>query len=89
MNEPPKKKGGLYQTALHNVELTRAYRFSSKTQLVSRRKQRRSCLACGSTVTNRNLGGHNGRSALSSNLWCERCADFPQQLVLSLWRAAE
>ena len=82
MRSPPKKKRGPWRTALHNVELTRAYRFWSKTQLVSRRKQRRACVACGFAVTNRNLGGHDGRSALSGPIWCQRCADSsPRTLV--------
>jgi hypothetical protein len=39
----------------------------------------RCCVACGTRVTNRNLGGYSGRSALSGSLWCERCADSAQQ----------
>jgi hypothetical protein len=39
----------------------------------------RCCVACGTRVTNRNLGGYSGRSALSGSLWCERCADSAQR----------
>jgi hypothetical protein len=39
----------------------------------------RRCVACGTRVTNRNLGGYSGRSALSGSLWCDRCADCAQQ----------
>jgi hypothetical protein len=35
----------------------------------------RHCVACGCTVTNQNLGGYNGRSALSGELFCVSCAD--------------
>ena len=44
----------------------------------------RRCVVCGSRVTNRNLGGYNGRSALSGTLWCSRCADSPAQRILLL-----
>ena len=83
MNGLRKKKRGPCATAFHNVELARACHFWSKTQLVSRRKQRRECVACGSAVTNRNLGGNGGRSALTGPVWCLRCADYPRQLVLN------
>jgi len=48
-----------------------------------RRSPVRRCVACGARVTNRNLGGNNGRSALSGPLWCLQCADRPQQLLLT------
>lgn len=35
----------------------------------------RQCVVCGCRVTNQNLGGYNGRSALSGALWCCECAD--------------
>jgi len=35
----------------------------------------RRCAVCGCTVTNENLGGDNGRSALSGELFCLTCAD--------------
>jgi hypothetical protein len=34
----------------------------------------RRCHRCGVLVTNANLGGYSGRSALSGILYCERCA---------------
>lgn len=49
-----------------------------------RRSPIRRCVACGVPVTNRNLGGNDGRSALSGPLWCLECADCPQQLLLAL-----
>jgi hypothetical protein len=35
----------------------------------------RCCVACHAQVTNRNLGGHARRSALSGRVWCLQCAD--------------
>ena len=35
----------------------------------------RPCAACGVFVGNINLGGHDGRSALSGRLFCLKCAD--------------
>ena len=33
-------------------------------------------------------GGNNGRSALTGELFCLRCADYPRQLLLALGKAA-
>jgi hypothetical protein len=35
----------------------------------------RGCVVCGAHVTNDNLGGYSGRSALGGDLWCLSCAD--------------
>jgi hypothetical protein len=35
----------------------------------------RPCVSCGVLVGNLNLGGYNGRSALSGKLFCLKCAD--------------
>jgi hypothetical protein len=35
----------------------------------------RRCVVCGAHVTNDNLGGYSGRSALGGDLWCLSCAD--------------
>lgn len=35
----------------------------------------RRCVGCGAHVTNENLGGYNGRSALTGDLFCLSCAD--------------
>jgi hypothetical protein len=51
--------------------------FARKTPL-------RRCVACDTPVTNRNLGGYNGCSALSGELWCTDCADLPPQRLLNL-----
>jgi hypothetical protein len=39
----------------------------------------RRCVECGVHVTNSNLGGYSGRSALSGDLWCLDCADGRKQ----------
>jgi hypothetical protein len=44
----------------------------------------RRCVACDSRVTNRNLGGSDGNSALTGPVWCLSCADHARQLLLSL-----
>jgi hypothetical protein len=49
-----------------------------------RPKLSRRCVSCGASVTNRTLGGHSGRSALTGSVWCYRCADYPRQFVLKL-----
>jgi hypothetical protein len=46
--------------------------FASKTEP-------RRCVACGRVVTNQNLGGYDGRSALSGDLWCLSCAGGKQK----------
>jgi hypothetical protein len=35
----------------------------------------RFCVACSAGVTNLNLGGYTGHSALTGQLYCLRCAD--------------
>lgn len=35
----------------------------------------RHCCGCNTVVTNDNLGGHSGHSALTGDLWCLGCAD--------------
>ncbi len=35
----------------------------------------RPCGGCHYPVTNANLGGHDGRSAMRGTLWCDHCAD--------------
>jgi hypothetical protein len=72
MNGPPKEKRGCY-AALKTTELLRAYwvlTFLQRTKVPARR-----CVSCNSRITNRNLGGNDGRSALSGPVWCLSCAD--------------
>ena len=40
-----------------------------------RRSTKRRCASCDTPVTNRNLGGHSRKLALSGDLWCYSCAD--------------
>jgi len=84
MKSVRKEKRGL-PTALKIAELATPYRFSIFLQAFScRRAATPRCTACNSTINNRNLGGNSGRSALSGPVWCLRCADHPQQLLLAL-----
>jgi hypothetical protein len=83
MKSPPKEKRGC-NTALKTAELTVAYRLLAFLQASKRPPVTRRCVSCDSRVTNANLGGHSEGSALSGLLWCDRCADFPQQLLLNL-----
>ncbi len=39
----------------------------------------RRCVICGTPVTNSNLGGYDGRGALSGKLYCLQCADLPKR----------
>jgi len=84
MSAPQKAKRGLRRTAFQSANRSREYHFSLKRQLRSCTKPKRRCIACGFVVTNRNLGGFDGRSALSGVLRCERCADYLRQLLLNL-----
>ena len=83
MTSPPKEKRGV-GTALETAELSTRYRSPVFPQLFRYRLLPiRRCIACDSRVRNRNLGGNEGRSALTGNLWCLRCANYPRQLVFS------
>jgi hypothetical protein len=71
--------------ALKTAKLLQAYHFSLALQACNRRSAViRRCVACDSRVTAQNLGGNDGRSALTGPTWCYRCADKPCQLVLRL-----
>jgi hypothetical protein len=77
---PPKAKRAPAKSALRKLELRVGYRF---WLIAQQRRAVRRCVACGTRVTNRNLGGHERRCALSSPLWCLDCADYSRQLVFS------
>ena len=82
MTSPPKESGGP-PTALKVAKLPIAYRFSLFPQVFSGcRAATRRCVSCDSRVTNRNLGGYDGRSARTGPVWCVNCADYALQLVL-------
>jgi hypothetical protein len=88
MSAPQKAKRGLRQTAFQSTNRSREYRFSLKRQPRSCTKLKRRCIACGLVVTNRNLGGFDGRSASTGVLRCDRCADYPRQLLLNVTGAS-
>jgi hypothetical protein len=72
---PPKERGGL-PTARNLTRLPTRYRFSIFPQVfIRRRAATRRCVSCNCRITDRNLGGNDGRSTLSGPVWCLRCAD--------------
>ena len=84
-NAPPKRRERrLCRTTLRKLLLRRGYHFSLALQPFTERSRVRHCVACGSRVRNKNLGGNGGRSALTGPVWCLDCADFSRQLTLSL-----
>jgi hypothetical protein len=83
MTGSPKKKRGPAKTALQRLNLLERTICGVFLQRIMPHKTRR-CAACSSRVTNRHLGGCNGHSALTGNLYCLRCADVPIQQLLRL-----
>jgi hypothetical protein len=77
---PPKAKRAPAKSALPKLRLRRAYCVCSFLQ--GRRMALRRCVSCDTPVTDRNLGGFDGRSALTGSLWCYQCADYALQLIL-------
>lgn len=62
-------------TAPQAADLLGAYyvlTFLQRTRVPPRR-----CVSCYSQITNRNLGGYDGRSASTGEVYCLRCADGP------------
>src|SRR5438445_567957 len=74
------EKGALLHAPIPKLRLRAAYHLLRLPQV--QRAVIRRCIACDARVNNRNLGGNNGRSALTGDLYCERCADWPHQLML-------
>lgn len=72
-HSPPKRSApGREIAGAANLRLLATYRFSLIAQP---HRAVRQCVACGRFVGNSNLGGYDGKSALSGRLWCLRCAD--------------
>jgi hypothetical protein len=46
-----------------------------KSPLTARQLHFRYCCICGERVTNKNVAGYEGKSALTGRLFCELCAD--------------
>jgi len=46
-----------------------------KSPLTARQLHLRYCARCGERVTNANVGGYEGKSALTGRLYCLLCAD--------------
>jgi hypothetical protein len=83
MNATEKKKRRPAETALPNVKLHGSYHWALFLQAFRQKPATRRCVACDVRVTNSNLGGSDGRSALSGPLWCRLCADLPRHLLLN------
>jgi hypothetical protein len=80
---PQKRKRRPAETAPPNVELQGSYYWAPLLQPTRPTPATRRCAACNVRVTNSNLGGSDGNSALTGALWCRLCADFPDQLLLN------
>jgi hypothetical protein len=87
VGKPPEKREGALLHAPIRKLLGTTYRSFAQAQV--RRVVIRRCASCDARVSNRSLGGFNGRSALSGVLFCQRCADWPGQLFLNFgrWRS--
>jgi hypothetical protein len=70
---PVKERGELLHAPKAAVQLQRRFRILALFQVA--RRQIRWCVVCNCSVTNDNLGGYDGRSALTGELYCLRCAD--------------
>lgn len=80
---PSKQKRAPAKSAFRKLPLHTGYHFPLLLQAFAGRARVRQCIACDSPVRNKNLGGNDGRSALTGPVWCYECADFPSQRVLS------
>ena len=78
-----KKKRRPAKTAFPNVELQGSYHGALLLQAFRPTPAARRCVACDVRVTNSNLGGADGKSALTGLLWCRLCTDLPAQLLLN------
>jgi hypothetical protein len=84
MNSPPKLGApGREIAGAAKLRLLAAYRF---LLIAQPRRAVRQCVACGTRVTNRSLGGWSGRSAMTGGLWCVECADYSRQLLINFGR---
>jgi hypothetical protein len=88
------EKRGVQTALLNDSKLARYYRArrSFQASLAKRsrhRHDRRECVCCSARVSNRNLGGFSGRSALIGELYCLRCADLPRQRLLNFGRSEQ
>jgi hypothetical protein len=80
MSAPPsKEKAGAFRyrpvERLLPAYQTVALQQAQKQKFFGRKTKLRRCVICKAEVTNQNLGGYDGRSALTANLYCLACAD--------------
>jgi hypothetical protein len=78
---PPKRKGRLCGPALRGLRLRGSYRRFRFPQGKFRR-----CVCCSRSVSNKTLGGFDGRSGLSGELFCLTCADSAPPTFLAIAR---
>ena len=82
---PLETKRAPSKSELQKLQLRETHRFPQLVQAFNgRRAAIRRCTACDSRMTKRNLGGNDGRSALTGSVYCLRCADFPEQRLLAV-----
>jgi hypothetical protein len=79
---PPKRETAPVRGAAPKLQRRTTYSVVRFPQIGTLRIRR--CVCCNTHVTNTNLGGNNGRSSLTGDLYCLRCADFPMQQLLKL-----
>ena len=73
VNAPPEKKRAPGRLAA-SASALQNYKFPARAQIIPF-PGLRPCALCGVFVGNTNLGGYNGRSALTGSLFCLKCAD--------------
>ena len=79
---PPKRETAPGRDTAPNLQRWTTYLIVRFSQIGTPRIRR--CVCCNTHITNINLGGNNGRSPLTGDLYCLRCADFPMQQFLKL-----
>jgi hypothetical protein len=92
--KPRNETGALLHAPVPKLQLTGAYQFPPSLQPLSNgtngevkfrdpfhQEDIRCCVACSVLVDNSNVGGYDGRNAMTGKFWCYSCADgFPPSL---------
>ena len=79
---PPKRETAPVRGAASKLQPRAIYLVARVPQIGTPRIRR--CVCCNTHITNINLGGNDGNSPLTGDLYCLRCADFPIQRLLNL-----
>jgi hypothetical protein len=79
----PKKKKGRRETALltqtpssQRCQSSVLFETPLARWMRPQKSAQRRCVVCNAPVTNSNLGGYDGRSALAASLYCIHCAEL-------------